>query len=319
MCCFAKSVLSVTNTQIFARMLGGGMQSLVYQMKFASKEKNAMILPLPVAPGSGEGAVEFVSLEGYDRFFSDLSRGFPRKPRPSGGLFSRAAPTSQLVDSAQIEVHDVGDFIASFVPTMEDFSRLDPQFVIPKESWEKIPGYGDYGFAVFQLEQKSGEPHPMAMKFRTRFEDQVFFPTVHIHDGEVHAREEFDHTLYMQSAEYDAVVDEYDDRDTLDHATGMVRSKRVASAFCKIEKSKGLVDGNRLLHKATMKGMLKNQDVIRSLEPSTRSAGNSRRGWSNNLAAVPAAAAPAAVAAGGVGWFFARRSRLMAENPRSEE
>ncbi|MEO1523878.1 MAG: hypothetical protein AAFX06_00500 [Planctomycetota bacterium] len=310
MCCFAQSVLSVTDTQIFARLLGNGMQSLVYQMKFASEKANAMILPLPVLPGSGEDAVEFVSMEGYDRFFRDLSKGSPKKRPPSGGLFSRSEPTSRLLDSVKLEVHKVGDFIASFVPTMNDFSRLDPQFVIPKESWEKIPGYGDYGFAVFQLEEKSGQPHPMAMKFRTRFEDQVFFPTVHIHDGEVHSREEFDHTLYMQSANYDSVVDEYEDRDTLDHATGMVRSNRVASAFCKIEKSQGLVDGNQLVHKATMKGMLKNQDVIRSIEPANRSAGMMGRGWSTSAMA----AAPAAAAAGGVSWFFARRSRLMSKD-----
>ena len=306
MCCFAQSVLSVTDTQIFARLLGGGMQSLVYQMKFASAVANAMILPLPVEPGSGEKAVEFVSLKGYNNFFRDLSRGFPKKPSPpAGGLFSRSANLAKI--DSKLEVHKVGDFIASFVPTMNDFSRLDPQFVIPRESWEKIPGYGDYGFAVFQLQEKSGQPHPMAMKFRTRFEDQVFFPTVHIHDGEVHAREEFDHTLYMQSAEYDSVVDDYDDRDTIDHATGMVRSNRVAAEFCKIENSKGLVDGNQLVHKATMKGVLKNQDVIRALEPANRSAGVPRRGWSTNLAA----ATPAIAAAGGVSWFFARRSKLM--------
>ncbi len=38
-----------------------------------------------------------------------------------------------------LSVQQVGDYIASFVPTMADFSRLDPQFLIPKETWDKIP------------------------------------------------------------------------------------------------------------------------------------------------------------------------------------
>ncbi|MEM6469011.1 MAG: hypothetical protein AAF802_05530 [Planctomycetota bacterium] len=302
MCCFAQSVQSVTDTQIFGRLMSDGMQSLVYQMKFESKEANAMILPLPVVPKSGDDAVQFVSLKGYDRFFSDLARGFPAKAEPSMPLFSR---TAGRIDS-KIVVHEVGDFIASFVPSIEDFSRLDSHFVIPKESWEKIPGYEDYGFAVFQLEKRSGKPHPMAMKFKTRFEDQVFFPTVHIHDGEVHSREEFDHTLYMQSQQYDAVVDDYEHGKHVDHATGMVRSKRPAERFCKIEKSEGLVAGDQLVHKTAMHGLLKNRDVIRSLTPPVRSAASSSEAWSRAATATPAVAA-----VGGVSWFFARRTRLM--------
>src|SRR5690606_16069404 len=108
-----------------------------------------------------------------------------------------------------LAVHEVGDFVASFVPTLADFRRLDPQFVIPQESWDKIPEYSDYGFAVFQLKSLVGNPHPMAFEFTTRWPDRIFFPTVHIHDGEVHDREEFDHTLYLQHPEFDRVVGTY--------------------------------------------------------------------------------------------------------------
>ena len=40
--------------------------------------------------------------------------------------------------------------------------------------------------------------HPMAMEFNTRHPDTLFFPTLHIHDGAVHAEEDYDHTLYFQ-------------------------------------------------------------------------------------------------------------------------
>lgn len=37
-----------------------------------------------------------------------------------------------------------------------------------------------------------------ALVFATRFADRLYFPTVHIHDGEVHEKEKFDHNLYCQ-------------------------------------------------------------------------------------------------------------------------
>jgi hypothetical protein len=80
----------------------------------------------------------------------------------------------------------VGNFVASVVPTVEDFRRLDPQFSISPEIWGKIPDYQDYSFVVFQLEELKGRPHPMAFEFETRHQENLFFPTVHIHDGEVH-------------------------------------------------------------------------------------------------------------------------------------
>lgn len=129
MCCFAKSVLSVSNTHLFARLSGNGTQFLVYQMQFKSEQVNAMILPLPTALPARDEAVRFVSFENYDHFSPDLNAGFPTDSPP---------PTRALrVDSKaveKLEVH-VGQFVASFVSTLADFDRLDPQFVIPKESW----------------------------------------------------------------------------------------------------------------------------------------------------------------------------------------
>lgn len=52
MCCFSKNVESVSATRIFARMMSPGHQGLAYQMNFSSAEDMAMILPIPVPPGT---------------------------------------------------------------------------------------------------------------------------------------------------------------------------------------------------------------------------------------------------------------------------
>lgn len=40
--------------------------------------------------------------------------------------------------------------------------------------------------------------HPMAFLFPRRDPKQLFFPTIHIHDGKLHAEADFDHALYFQ-------------------------------------------------------------------------------------------------------------------------
>lgn len=72
MCCFAQPVVSVSHTRIFARLVDRYKQAVVYQMRFRSLKDNAMILPVPVRPGSGENAVEFLSFKSYGDFFDDL-------------------------------------------------------------------------------------------------------------------------------------------------------------------------------------------------------------------------------------------------------
>ena len=169
MCCFAGPVKSVTNTNLFARMTGQGSQFLAYQMDFETEKENAMILPLPVAKPAQEDSLRFISLKKYDSFFDDLDDAFPTI-RPPARFRVDSARDAPSAIASNLAVHEVGDFVASFVPTMNDFSRLDQRFVIPKSSWDKIPQYADYGFAVFQLKNLRGKPHPMAFQFETRID-----------------------------------------------------------------------------------------------------------------------------------------------------
>ena len=275
MCCFTAKT-EVHSTTIFARLSRPDTQALAYQMQFSSTEPTAMILPLPVALPAKEDSVVWRDLKGYPELFADLNRGFPPKPElqmPFARSKSAAAPAEDM-----LAVHEVGDFVASFVPSINDFARLDPRFVIKKEVWSQIPEYRDYGFAVFQLKSLSGSPHPIAFEWKTRLRDQVFFPTVHIHDGSVHAEDDFDHALYIQSSDFDAKVSDYDGPDSIDRRTGFVRSSAKVAEFASStsERSLGLVNPDQLVHKRTLLGRHPNRDTIVSTSALATPAGCGR-------------------------------------------
>lgn len=244
MCCFSGAVESVSNTRIFARLIGRNKQVLAYQMRWVAKKPVAMILPLPVVQGKPD-AVRFIDLKGYATFFDDLHKGFPvpSLPRVGGGV-KPPAPAA----AAPLPVEEVGDFVASFVPTQDDFDRLDKRFVLPKEVWAQLPSYGRYGFAVFQLkpDAKNGASvHPMALEFDSRMSTSLFFPTLHIHDGEVHPRDAFDHVLYAQ-----------------DVRLGGDTSKDSAEKFMAIDKAQKLLDPKKPVSRLILKGTLRNRDTI---------------------------------------------------------
>lgn len=308
MCCFTQPVIAVSNTRIFARLGGTGTQFLAYQMNYESSEPNAMILPLPVKQPSDEQSLKFIELNDYQTLFDDLDAGFPCQ-RPSPGIGCSGGPDAASL-SDFLEVFEVGNYIASFVASIEDFGRLDPLFTLPDEVWEKIPGYENFGFAVFQLAAGSLRPHPMALEFRTE-SNEIFFPTVHIHDGEVHELEKFDHVLYTQHAGLDSISHEYKNSDVEDEATGFVRSKYNAARFCSAARSKGLVHGNLLVHRKILRGKLPNKDTTFTFpgDPTNRSFNfRSLRPYSPWLVMLTA-----------IGWFFNRRSKLRKKSNPAEE
>lgn len=114
-------------------------------------------------------------------------------------------------------MQQVGAFEASFVPRASDFDRLDPRFSLPSTLWDGIAAVGGFGFVVFKL-RVSPPPrglldrvlgrvpvasvafHPMAFWFPRRDRERLFFPTLHVHDGEAHPRARFDHVLYAQAS-----------------------------------------------------------------------------------------------------------------------
>lgn len=198
MCCFSRAVPFVGATKIFGRGLADGRQILVYAMNVELDEELAMILPLPVPPGGSDDAVTFINLEGEERFFAELGAAFPNfGPQPAARSFG---PRLQQA----LPVFDVGQYEASFVPTAADFGRLDARFRLPSGFLQALPGYADFGFAVFRLKPLAGRKkrqtlQPMALAFQRREPRALFFPTVHVHDGSVPEQAAFDHALYCQA------------------------------------------------------------------------------------------------------------------------
>ncbi len=237
MCCFTQPVLSVSNTNIFARSGEGRLQFLAYQMQLDARVDLAMVLPLPVPH---ESSLRFINLEGYPTFFTAMTAAvFPPVQSRSG---SRSMP---------LEVVSVGSFDASFVPKMADFSRLDARFRLPAGTWEKLPQYMDWGFAVFKLKPGQHKVHPMAFEFPRRHPRELFFPTVHVHDGQVHAQAEFDHTLFCQHRTEEKFA-----------LSTWAESAQPASGFMEVAKCEGLVNPAKHIYGLRMVGELKNEDTV---------------------------------------------------------
>jgi hypothetical protein len=263
MCCFSGRVNVVAGTSIFARRLANGRQAIVYEMSLSADDDVAMVLPIPVLAGAGESAVEFVSFQSYPQFFRDCEKAFPLEGVKS---FGPQPLRSQPLTRSMLVVHDVGDFEASFVPTAQDFARLDPRFRMPERVFERLPEYADWGFAVFKLKvtrdergffaRMFGKPralsaskryHPMAFTFPTRDQQRIFFPTLHVHDGEVHEYAEFDHSLYLQTPDERLFA-------------AFQRSERPARAYVE-PRHGGLVDDDACLHRARILGYTRNKDI----------------------------------------------------------
>lgn len=215
MCCFTGDVQEVAGTRIFAGAQPNGRQWLAYEMNLAADAPVAMVLPIPVPVGCADDAVRFVSFEHLPYFFDSIDTVFPVDLEITGEF---PADGDEVGDES-LEVVKVGAFVASFVPNRRDFVRLDPQFRLPDSFFIALPQFADFGFAVFQLDaskvgrrgvletlglrRPSATPkkfHPMVFDFPRRDPGQLFFPTVHLHDGVVHPRAQFDHVLYAQSA-----------------------------------------------------------------------------------------------------------------------
>jgi hypothetical protein len=271
MCCFARArsvaALHVSATRIFSRATENGRQVLAYSMNVAASGAIAMILPLPVPPRSLDGAVRFIALDEYPELFTTLSAAFP-EPMVFAQA-ARSAPAPAPLARQKLEVHKVGRFEASFVPTLADFSRLDERFRIPDDVWQKVPAYADYGFAVFKLTDVGGllgrlnettkkTIHPMAFEFPRRDPTSLFFPTFHIHDNEIHAEAVFDHQIYFQAQGH--LDHPFDPRSFLFHQATPLPAGQIVD----LGRAHGLFDAALPIRRMTLQGSYENRDFILS-------------------------------------------------------
>ncbi|NRA39651.1 MAG: hypothetical protein HRU15_16030 [Planctomycetes bacterium] len=299
--------LNVSKTNIFARHSRPGYQYLVYNMSISSPSNAAMILPLPVAQGSGEDALRFLNLNDYKEFFDDISLVCtPEYYVETEVTFESCGGDDDLDMMDTLVVHSVGDFEASYVPSLKDFDRVDERFRLPDEIWQQLSQYHDYGFAVFQLKltlstddgESENAVQAMAFEFPTRDAKRLFFPTVHVHDGEYHDTAGFYHTFYCQfdnarcafkyqrdmfygqkpTAANDYDEDAYEQsRPSIDPLTGIpmlmpnaglvagyewfLRTKEVAKNLVPVEKAMGIIDPEQNIFGMTLIGHFPNTDM----------------------------------------------------------
>lgn len=269
MCCFSQPVLDVSKTKIFARR-DGERQFLVYSMNLQAASELAMILPLPVPTGSPEDSLRFINMENYSAFFLDMDRLFRLPVVKTPPPFPSLAPAAAR---PRLVVHSVGRFEASFVPSLRDFERLDSRFRIPVTTWEGLPQYRDWGFAVFKLKQipstYSTTIHPMAFNFPLRDQRELFFPTIHIHDGQVHPIVSFDHELFLQFEEFPSGADLPNyipgraNPTPIEHflRIAMERARLPVDQEMDLRRAAGTLDAQMPLFRIRTSGYLRNQDA----------------------------------------------------------
>lgn len=253
MCIFSGPVAAVANTKIFARSLEDGRQVLVYRMQYDASTELAMILPIPTPVAAAEDAVGFIDLSGYEDFFDDMEKGFIEPV--SRGNFQ---PLPQPAGFLSLTVYEVGSFQASFVPTLDDFARLDSRFRLPKQTWDSLPLYRDYGFVVFKLQAGAKNVHPMSFSFPRRNRGELFFPTVHIHDGSVEESAHFDHALYCQ------MLNPPTGWRTSSDGSSYTGKATAAKTFMDCDKAQGVLDPEGFIHRLHVHGLYKNEDIVLS-------------------------------------------------------
>jgi hypothetical protein len=251
MCIFTGPVKAVSNTQIFARGDATGRQILIYRMNVDADTDVAMVLPIPTAAGSHEDAVHFIDLKDCPEFFPIVWSAWPRPAAaPAAGQARRTLGFSP----PPLKVQQVGAFEASFVPIIADFERLDERFRLPAGIWEKLPLYRTFGFVVFKLKAGNLSIHPMAFSFPRADARTLFFPTVHIHDGMVHERAEFAHSLVMQTESPSASVPH-----------DWTESELIPRQLADFKKIEELVLPDQHFYKMSKYGEFDNRDVVLSL------------------------------------------------------
>lgn len=248
MCIFSQPT-TVSDTQIFARR-EKDQQYLVYRMRFDARKDVAMILPLPTPKDAKEETLQFIDMRGYLGFFKDLEDAFIPDPPFPGALAGGFGGTKKET-KAPLKVTAVGGYEASFAPHLEDMDRLDERFRLPRDIWKSFPQYDSYGFAVFKLQPGVLQAPPLGMSFPTQLKTKVYFPTVHIHDGRVHEKELFDHTLYAQLSAEQAM-----------YADGWSGSAKLAEQTVNRRRAGKIIDPKQHLYKRLLSGLQKNEDTL---------------------------------------------------------
>lgn len=109
-------------------------------------------------------------------------------------------------------------------------------------------GEGSDQFVIYAGSLSAKSDLAAAFSFPSAIPQTLFFPTVHIHDGEVHEKAGFDHMLYCQAT-------------GLNHRDWH-ESPSLAVTFVKCGLTQNIVQAGHHVHRRVLHGMLANGDVV---------------------------------------------------------
>jgi hypothetical protein len=206
-----------------------------------------MVLPVRT---HGANDVEFVDLKGYPDFFRDCEHAMYVGSRSmSKSVASVEAPAGYL------EVHQVGNYKASFAPSWVDLDRADPRVfqLSPRLKAVVTPHYpaGEFGFVIYKPDH-GGQMHPLGYRHAVHAGDPLFIPTRHEHGHD--GPPDWDHEIYHQG-NADAV-------EATKKRSGFVASGEVFKAANDAGKPvPPEIDLERPMSKIRRKGSFPNEDI----------------------------------------------------------
>lgn len=194
--CIINEPAEVTNTEIFVSPNeDNSRQIVIYTNKVSTQHhNNAMILPVP-----HPSTIKLHDLSYYKDIFEDCGKSFPSKDY--GTLSANFALDSSRNSSDQIlEVHHVGSYEVSIVPTYDDFHRLNRHhFQLNTLVGSLLKKYYNIEFGYLVCKLKTGEGnqyHPLAYSHKIYRNNQMFVPTRHHHSTHEEKMSHYDHNIY---------------------------------------------------------------------------------------------------------------------------
>lgn len=204
MCIFGDDVAIVKNTRIFVAPTKGGHQITVYQNTIQSFNKNAMILPIPINTSKKipHKSIQLLDLSTDNNLFDNLDKIFLKPPPYQDNNWGYDHDNEDSDDYH--EVYKIGLYKMSIIPNINSIDRLNiKEFNIKASIFESLRGHYLTGFAFlvcqFDGQSEKEKMHPIGYIHDSYMNDGkkvLFVPTLHIHDGEIHKMENFDHLIF---------------------------------------------------------------------------------------------------------------------------
>lgn len=214
MCIISQVVERVAGTKIFTCFTEDlTRQFLVYSNEVHTPMPgNLMILPV-----ANPDSVQFINLSHYPSFFEDCQKNFIYTENDLNDRFSlRATASFDMPLQSPLPVYSVGSYLASIVPSIGEFHRLDKrQFVVSAELIDLLATKyeSEFGFILCKLKQGNHSYHPFAYLHEKHSSGLLFIPTFHYHPHESHIHHEkgdWDHIIYSVGTDFDTTyLDNY--------------------------------------------------------------------------------------------------------------